>query len=395
MTQPITDPTILRALEALRLPDSLMYAALNPDLRIERASTQFRHFCDYDDRQIEGALLSEALPEVAGIEDAFQGVLRGEAPSFEIRRIMREGPQRSHTYASLLVVPRDQSDPGAGLLVIVQDTTDAGLLEQTLSHQRHDIALMQGELMNTADVLRQRNEELDSFNYTVAHDLKAPLMVISGYANVIRTELDGNLSDRAIRALKQIESTAYLMSNIIHNLLLFARLRDTTEVVATVEMKPVIERSLARVSWRVKDRGASIDVTPELPPVLGYGPWIEEALANLLENAIKYIGANNPDPRIKILARVENGWVSYGVQDNGIGITPENQAKLFEAFSRFDTDQAEGFGLGLAIVGRIVAKLNGTISVDSAIGKGATFWLQLPAPPNRGAAQPPDVPRLK
>ncbi len=379
MTSPFQEPLALRALEALGLPDGLAYAALTPDLRVEQASAAFCDFCGGKNLGRTKPLLSEVMPEVAGIEDALTGVLRGEAPTFEIRRIMREHPGQPLTYASLLAVPRTAKRPGDGLLVIVQDTTEIGTLEQKLSQQRNDIAVIQRELINTADVLRQRNQELDSFSYTVAHDLKTPLSVINGYVGIVRADLAGSIGERAKKALGQIEATVYMMSSIIHSLLLFAHLRDTSEVTTKVDMAPVVKHSLERLASKIEERGVRIEVAPELPPVLGYGPWIEEVIANLVENAIKYIGADNHDPQITIVVRRSGDTLAYGVRDNGIGITPENKATLFDMFTRFDADQSDGFGLGLAIVARIVHKLRGEVEVESEVGRGSTFWVKLPA----------------
>jgi two-component system sensor histidine kinase/response regulator len=125
--------------------------------------------------------------------------------------------------------------------------------------------------------------------------------------------------------------------------------------------------------------GITVDLSPDLPLALGYGPWLEEVFANLIGNAIKYIGKQNPAPRIAIRGSLHAGLAYYAVQDNGIGIQPEDQARLFEMFTRFHHDQATGLGLGLSIVQRIVVKLNGTLGVESTPGQGSTFWFALPA----------------
>ena len=112
---------------------------------------------------------------------------------------------------------------------------------------------------------------------------------------------------------------------------------------------------------------------------MGHAQWIEEIFANLVSNAIKYMGKDNPDPRISIRGKPEGDMVRYEVCDTGVGIAPDDQARLFEMFTRLHTVNAEGLGLGLSIVHRIINKLNGQIGVESEVGKGSTFWFSLPA----------------
>jgi signal transduction histidine kinase len=114
---------------------------------------------------------------------------------------------------------------------------------------------------------------------------------------------------------------------------------------------------------------------------MGYGPWIEEVFANLISNAIKYIGKDNPEPRIIVRGSRVGSIVRYEVKDNGLGISEKDQERLFEMFSRFHTGEASGLGLGMSIVQRIVDRLNGQLGVESALGKGSSFWFALAAAP--------------
>jgi signal transduction histidine kinase len=117
---------------------------------------------------------------------------------------------------------------------------------------------------------------------------------------------------------------------------------------------------------------------------MGYGPWIEEVFANLISNAVKYIGKDNEAPCITIRGMRDGDMVRYEVEDNGLGIKPEDQARLFDMFSRFHKGEEAGFGLGMSIIQRIVTKLKGTMGVQSEPGVGSTFWFALPAPPDEG-----------
>lgn len=240
------------------------------------------------------------------------------------------------------------------------------------------------ELQIHATELEASNQELDAYGHTIAHDLKNPLSLIAGYVAMLQEDYTDDMSPEVRGFLKTIESFTDKMSEMIDGLLLLSTLRRADEVVEKLAMAPIVESALARFADTIKEREIAVEIAPDLPPALGYGPWVEEGFANLIGNAIKYIGKENPDPRITIRGFYldDDCTVRYEVEDNGLGLTPESQERLFEMFTRFHVGEAAGFGLGLTIVQRIVTKLNGTIGVESEPGKGSTFWFTLPAPPS-------------
>jgi PAS domain S-box-containing protein len=227
--------------------------------------------------------------------------------------------------------------------------------------------------------LEASNSELDAFSHTIAHDLKAPLASIIGYGSLLEEEIRG-LSPETISLLATMLKAADRMSDMIDQLLLLALLRDKLADVETVPMGPVVEGALARFQSQLTEAGIHVEVAPDLPPALGHAQWVTEVFANLISNAIKYMGRDNPAPRIAIRGRREGAYVRYEVQDNGMGIAPEDHPRLFERFARFHGRASSGLGLGLSIVRRIVTNLNGEVGAESAPGVGSTFWFTLPAP---------------
>jgi signal transduction histidine kinase len=142
----------------------------------------------------------------------------------------------------------------------------------------------------------------------------------------------------------------------------------------------VVQVAINRLSHHIDARCVQIDVQPNLPDVQGYAPWLEDVFANLLDNAVKYAGADNLCPTIQIGGqRQPDGMVRLTVADNGIGIPPDKQDQVFDMFTRFSRGTAQGSGLGLSIVGRIVTRLGGETGVESREGRGSTFWFTLPA----------------
>jgi signal transduction histidine kinase len=196
---------------------------------------------------------------------------------------------------------------------------------------------------------------------------------------MLGTLFENELSEQAMMCVRTMGVSALKMDQIISSLLLLATLRNAAESITEVKMEPVARAAAERFREQIDQRGIVVDIMPDLPSALGHGPWLEEVFANLIDNAIKYIGKQNQAPRITIKGFTQDGMVRYEVQDNGLGIRPQDRDRLFEMFSRFHKAEGRGLGLGLSIIKRIVTKLNGTLGVDSVHGEGSTFWFTLPA----------------
>ncbi|MGC9347987.1 MAG: response regulator [Anaerolineae bacterium] len=227
-----------------------------------------------------------------------------------------------------------------------------------------------------AEELTRQNEELNAFAHTVAHDIKDPLNVVRGFAEVLAAhdiELDEN---EEIESLRTIVGYAKRISNIVDELLLLATVRESEVQLETLEMSRIIARAEGRLEYLRDKRGAIIKhTTDDWPMALGQSSWIEEVWVNYLSNAIKYGGE---PPVIELGAEFLDGAVRYWVRDNGSGISTEDREKLFVPFSRLHQVRATGQGLGLSIVRRIVSRLGGEVGVVSEPGEGSTFYFTLP-----------------
>jgi PAS domain S-box-containing protein len=224
--------------------------------------------------------------------------------------------------------------------------------------------------------LEERNQELDAYAYTIAHDLNSPLALIKGYAGLL-AELDG-LPDEGQKYLTKISETSDRMTEMIDQLLLLAKLRDVEATAVSVDLHPLILSVKSRFDEQIKQRQIQVDIQEEWPPVLGQPIWIEEVIINLVSNAIKYIGHHNNSPKIIIRSEDYDEQIRVYVEDNGLGIHINDQHDLFEMFTRYHKEEASGTGLGLPIVQRIVTKLGGEVGVESCQGQGSSFWFTLP-----------------
>ncbi|MAS33365.1 MAG: hypothetical protein CL610_05125 [Anaerolineaceae bacterium] len=310
-------------------------------------------------------------------------------------QLIRQGCQSDflEKHLSQIIIPLSIDNRTAGAIIFAdhiaekytQDDLRIGyLLALQLSaalrnaQQVEQLKKAQAELELYAQELEERNQELDAYNHTIAHDLKSPMTGIILKAEVIRM-LTRDLPPVVIEQVDSIKSSTLKMANMVDQLLWLTKLRDAAENATLVDTNPVARSAVERFQHLIDNNHIRVEFARHMPPAMGHAQWIEEIFANLVSNAIKYMGKDNPDPRISIRGKPEGDMVRYEVCDTGVGIAPDDQARLFEMFTRLHTVNAEGLGLGLSIVHRIINKLNGQIGVESEVGKGSTFWFSLPA----------------
>ena len=261
--------------------------------------------------------------------------------------------------------------PDEGLvLTIVRDITERKQAEQVLHDHNRELAALNAELQT-------RNEDLDAFAHTVAHDLKNPLHVIIGFAEAV-LEADESLTpDERAGALLNIARSARKMNNIIDELLLLAEVRKTQVVLQPIDLARIVADAQQRLMDMIDDSRAEIITPAAWPVVLGHAPWVEEVWVNYLSNALKYGGQ---PPCVELGADVlPDGVVRLWVCDNGPGLSPDIRQRLFTPFARLEQVRARGHGLGLSIVRRIVEKMGGQVGVESGeSGAGSLFYFTLP-----------------
>jgi PAS domain S-box-containing protein len=224
-------------------------------------------------------------------------------------------------------------------------------------------------------ILTERNNELDAFTHSVAHDLKNPLSLIIGYAELINEE-SGELSADELREFADsILFNAKKMITIINALLLLASVRKEDVVVQTLDMLAIVHDAVRRLRKLIADRQADLTYPDEWPDVKGYAPWVEEVWVNYISNALKYGGS----PCVVELGFEDrDDGVCFWVRDNGPGIPTDKLDNLFKPFTRLSDLDVEGHGLGLSIVGRIIAKLGGNVNAESLPQGGSLFSFTLP-----------------
>ena len=287
---------------------------------------------------------------------------------------------------SLLAVPLQAHNTTIGVLELVNkrygpfDESDSVLAETLAASAAIAIenARLLKDLRQHRDELQARNEELDAFAHTVAHDLKNPLTLVVGFADMLRDIYPSMPQAEVEQYLSIIIEHGKKMGRIIEALLLLAVVRGTKEVeIDEVDMGFIVAETLKRIEFMIKEYEAEIIVPPSWPTVYGYGQWLEEVWYNYLTNGLKYGGR---PPRIELgYELLDNKMVCFWVKDNGAGFSIEQPEKLFTPLSKLTaSDYQTGHGLGLSIVRRIVERLSGKVGVESKLGEGSKFSFTLP-----------------
>lgn len=221
-------------------------------------------------------------------------------------------------------------------------------------------------------------DELDAFAHTVAHDLKNPIGVLMMRIGLLQMLWETNEEAKKRDHVAAIEAGITRLGSIVDELLTLAGVVRENVKLVPVAMGAAVEESLGRIEHLVTKAGATVERPDTWPEAFGHAPWVVEIWTNYLSNAVKY-GGQPPRLQLGADAMPARGSVRFWVQDNGPGLTPEQQAKLFVQFSRVTETRVKGHGLGLSIVRRIAEKLGGAVGVESQVGAGSRFWFELPA----------------
>ncbi len=255
----------------------------------------------------------------------------------------------------------------------------------------------EAKLQQSAAELAEKNKEMETIVYTVSHDLRSPLVNVQGFGRQLNRACEGIQAAVAAaqgnavpaaalkqpvevtlpQALRFINAGVNKMDSLLTGLLQYSRLGRVILTIRSLDMNLLLADILATMKFQLDEAKAEVRVEP-LPACLGDSAHTSQVFANLIDNALKYRAAARP-LRVTVSGRVEAGQAIYTVADNGIGIAPEHQAKVFEIFHRLDPNVAGGEGLGLTIAQRVLERQKGRIWVESQGETGSSFHVSLPA----------------
>jgi PAS domain S-box-containing protein len=277
---------------------------------------------------------------------------------------------------SLAVSPvRDPHGRIVGASKIARDVTELRKAREALAKSHENLEKLVAERTSS---LQQAIGQMEEFSYTVSHDLRAPVRAIKGYAQTL-IEDHANALDFASRDyLGRIVRSALRMEQLIHDVLTYSRVARAQASSQLVSFKKLLPDVISQLP-ELQPSNAEILIREPLHDVLAHEPSLAQAVSNLLINSAKFV-AQGVHPKIELRTELNNGLVRLWVTDNGIGIQPKLQSRLFSMFERVHQDpRYEGTGIGLAIVRKAAEKMGGRVGVESDGVNGSRFWIELPA----------------
>ena len=289
----------------------------------------------------------------------------------------------SRFWASITIAAlRGPNTPVAGFLKITRDLTVRRKMEalQEADRQKNEfVALLEKRVQERTVQLTETNAQLEAFAYTVSHDLKAPLRGILGFSQALLEDYKDKLDDRGRDYLRRIGNGVLRMQKLIENLLEHSQLSRAEFRLATVDSSAAIQEALKSFESEIKATSAKISVRNPLPLVIAQPSALIQSIENLLSNAIKFTEKGQA-PQIEVFAEIIEDRIRLYVQDQGIGIEERHFDRIFQVFERLHGQETfSGTGIGLAIVKKALERMGGSCGVDSKIGAGSRFWIELPA----------------
>ncbi len=259
-------------------------------------------------------------------------------------------------------------------LALIKDITDRKNAEEELSRLNADLELR--VKMRTSE-LEAVNKELETFTYSVSHDLKAPLRGIDGYSKLLSDIYKANLNEEARRFIDTIRNSTLQMNHLIDDLLDYSRLERSHLSIGRIKIKDLIQSLLSIYNAEIESRSIQVNAEISDIEIIADLKGLTIAIRNLIENAIKFT-KGNVNPFIQIKLEEHNlSWI-ISIRDNGIGFDMQYHKKIFEIFQRLQrVEDFPGTGIGLAMVTKAMQRMNGKVWAESAPGMGSTFYLEV------------------
>lgn len=340
------------------MSDSLI--VIDPNKEIRRVNSATCQLLGYKEEKLIGkpiepiwAMAAEMpLKEATKLEELIEA---GELRNYETYYNTKDGQQVPILLSSSVV--KDKDGDVTSIVCVGRDIT---------------------QLKAAHALLDEKNTELESFVYTVSHDLKAPLVSLEGYASMLIDNYEESLDETGRLYLARIRANVEDMGNLIQDLLELSRIGKVVYDCDPVDVTEIIREVIETLEMPLSERRTELVIQDNLPMIICDRVRIKQVFENLVSNANKFMGKENDKPKIEMGFHDQGDSFEFFVKDNGIGIQKEYHDEVFDIFTRIGDLEAEGTGVGLAIVKKIVDTHGGNIRIDSDVGKGTTVYFTLP-----------------
>jgi PAS domain S-box-containing protein len=320
---------------------------------------------------------------VAGGELAGRSAFQAFAPYPDLAGAVRRGlagephsmtaQVRDVAYQVQVTPARDTRGVIAGMIGVATDVTERLHAE--------------ARLQRTIEDLQAKTSELESFTYSVSHDLKEPLRTMEAFSQFLLEDYAEKLDEQARDYLERMGRAGVRLRQMIEELLVLARVGQRFEEPVRVDVLDVVRNVVSVMQVAVEEKRVRVEIEAALPAISGNVYHAEQIFGNLVGNALKFNQSAEPLVRIGVRS-VANGRATFYVQDNGIGVDPEYHDRIFQVFQQLHKrDEYAGTGAGLTIVKRAAEALGGSVQLESVLGEGATFLVRLPVWEAERAAQ--------
>lgn len=325
-----------------------------------------------------GLLKDEAASQAAFRELQISGSIRYE----DLPLQTKDGRKVEVEFVSNLYTEGDQQVIQCNVRDITTRKRDEKALREAEGKLARHAAELETVVNRRTAELRLSTTQLETFVYSIAHDLRAPLRAMQGFAQLLVQDHVANLNQQGRDYTNYINTAAQTMDQLLADLLAFSHVNQQKMKLTAVALETVVQSALRTCEPEIRQTSARMETVPPWPAVLAHAATLQQVLVNLVGNAVKFVAPHRtPQVRLRTEAR-PGGIVRIWVEDNGIGIAPESQERIFQVFKRLHPAMYPGTGIGLAIVQKGVERMGGRAGLVSAPGEGSRFWIELAqAPP--------------
>jgi PAS domain S-box-containing protein len=306
------------------------------------------------------------------VKEAADKLIRGETSELQIqKRCVCKNRKIIDTLVSAAVIC-DTS--GKRLVAAIRDISVEKRAERALVHAQQTL---EGAFAERTTELQQELALFEQFCSSIAHDLRAPLRAMHNFATLLERRYARQLPEEGKLYAQRLTGASLRMDRLLMDLLEYGRISSEGFSLQTVNTEELVHKCVERMRQLPLARDGEILIQSPLPALRANAALLQEALENLLTNALKFIGPRGP-PFICVRAEDRGATARLCIDDNGKGIPPEHHERIFGVFQRLDETGADSTGIGLAIVHTAVQRMKGAVGLNSIPGKGSTFWIELP-----------------